>query len=135
MNKIILLAIILCATIGFQSSNAEQPDQHSGRIFAAVLLVRGSVSGGNIGSYGVYVRNEGDTTWKKVTRSNLISFGLGYSEHGASRRYYVAGGNGVHRSTDGGNTWRVLTTWTTEEILGVVPDPVDSAVMYAGTPL
>jgi photosystem II stability/assembly factor-like uncharacterized protein len=51
------------------------------------------------------------------------------------RRHYLAAGNGLHRSTDGGKTWRILTSWTTEEILCVVPDPVDPSVLYVGTPL
>lgn len=103
-------------------------------MFAAVLLIRGTAVGGNIGAYGVYVRNAGDTNWAKITRSNVISFGLGLFEKGATRRHYLAAGNGLHRSTDGGRTWRILTSWTTEEILCVVPDPVDSAMIYLATP-
>lgn len=103
------------------------------RIFAAVLLHRGTAVGKNAGAFGVFVRS-GDTTWTKVTLSNIISFGLGYYGRGVTHRYYLAGGNGVHRSTDGGNTWRTLTGWRTEEILCVVPDPVDSAIIYAATP-
>jgi photosystem II stability/assembly factor-like uncharacterized protein len=103
------------------------------RTFAAVLLNRGTAVGKNAGSYGVYVRS-GDTTWTKITLSNIISFGLGFFGNGSTQRYYLAGGNGVHRSTDGGRTWRILTSWRTEEILCVVPDPVDSAVIYAATP-
>ena len=103
------------------------------RTFAAVLLHRGTAVGKNAGAYGIYVRS-GDTTWTKITLSNIISFGLGYYGRGSSQRYYLAGGNGVHRSTDGGSTWRTLTGWRTEEILCVVPDPVDSAVIYAATP-
>lgn len=103
-------------------------------MFAAVLLNRGTVAGGNVGAYGVYIRDGNDSTWTKATKSNLISFGLGFFERGATRRYYVAGGNGLHRSTDGGKTWRVLTNHMTEEILGVVPDPADSALIYVATP-
>ena len=123
------LAVVFSETI-----NAQQSDKTSRRVFAAVLLIRGTVAGGNIGAYGVYVREGNDSTWTKVTRSNVISFGLGYFERGMTERYYLAGGNGLHRSTDGGNTWRVLTSWTTEEILGVVPDPADAAVIYLATP-
>ena len=103
-------------------------------MFAAVYLVRGSVSGGNVGSYGVYVRNGTDSTWTKITRSNLITYGLALYRHGPTTRYYVAGGNGLHRSTDGGKSWKILTSWQTEEILCAVPDPVDSALIYVGTP-
>ena len=111
------------------------PDRGGGgRLFAAVFIVRGSVSGNALGGYGVYVKSEGDTGWTRVTKSNTLAFGLALFDNGRTRRYYLAAGNGVHRSTDGGVSWRILTSWRTEEILSVVPDPVDSAVLYAATP-
>ncbi len=128
------LIMTVCSAISAGLAfGGELPDPASRRTFAAVLLHRGTVAGSNAGSYGVYVRS-GDTTWTKLTLSNIISFGLGYYGSGATHRYYLAGGNGVHRSTDGGRTWRVLTSWRTEEILCIVPDPADSAVIYAATP-
>ena len=129
-----VMAMLVCVLVCGQTIAAQQPDTAPGRIFAAVLLVRGTVAGGNIGAYGVYVRESKDTTWTKATKSNVISFGLGFFERGATRRYYLAAGNGLHRSTDGGKTWRALTSRTTEEILGVVPDPEDSAMIYLATP-
>jgi photosystem II stability/assembly factor-like uncharacterized protein len=105
------------------------------RLFAAVFIVRGSVAGSSAGGYGVYVRGECDTIWTHITGSSTLAFGLGYFDNGHTRRYYLAGGDGVRRSTDGGKSWRILTSWRTEEILCVVPDPVDSSVIYAATPL
>ena len=124
----LLLAALSIA--GITNARPEEP----WRMFAAVYLVRGSVSGGNVGSYGVFVRNGTDSTWTKITRSNMIAYGLALYRHGPTTRYYIAGGNGLHRSTDGGKTWKILTSWRTEEILCAVPDPVDSAVIYVGTP-
>ena len=109
-------------------------DTAGSRLFAAVFIVRGSVSGSATGGYGVYVRGERDTDWTRISRSSMLTFGLALFDNGRTRRYYVAAGNGVHRSTDGGVTWRILTSWRTEEILCVVPDPVDSSVIYAATP-
>jgi hypothetical protein len=104
------------------------------RLYAAVFLVRGSVAGSNLGSYGGFVRDGHDTAWTKLNRSNAICFGLGYTRHGPQGQLYLAGGNGVHRSTDLGLTWKVLTGWRTEEILAVVPDPDDSMRIFAATP-
>ncbi len=134
MIRRITSLVALCSLVCLYCARAgETSVPRPRRTFAAVLLNRGTAVGKNAGSYGVYVRS-GDTTWTKVTLSNIISFGLGYYEHGSTQRYYLAGGNGVHRSTDRGRTWRLLTSWRTEEILCVVPDPVDSAVIYAATP-
>lgn len=104
------------------------------RLFASVFIVRGFVSGGQTGEFGAFVRNGEDTTYRLLNPSSVITFGLGYFERGSTRRHYIAGGNGVHRSTDGGKTWRILTSWTTMEILSILPDPVDSARLYAATP-
>ncbi|HTR98255.1 MAG TPA: hypothetical protein VML00_00815 [Bacteroidota bacterium] len=101
------------------------------RLWAAVLIVRGSVTGSGA-TWGVYTKGERDTAFTR--RLGALSFGLALYDNGRTRRYYVAGGNGVIRSTDGGNHWRILTSWRTEEILCVVPDPVDSAVIYVATP-
>ncbi len=104
------------------------------RLFVSVFIVRGAVSGSFTGEFGAFVRNGKDTTYTLLNPSSVITFGLGYFEHGSTRRYYIAGGNGVHRSTDGGKHWRILTSWETMEILSVLPDPVDSATIYAATP-
>jgi photosystem II stability/assembly factor-like uncharacterized protein len=99
-----------------------------------VFIVRGSVSGSHTGQFGAFVRNGEDSTYALLNPSNVITFGLGYFERGSTRRYYIAGGNGVHRSTDGGKRWRILTSWQTMEILSLLPDPVDSSIIYAATP-
>ena len=101
------------------------------RLWAAVLIVRGSVTGSGA-TWGVYTKGERDTGYTR--RVGALSFGLALFDNGRTRRYYIAGGNGVLRSTDGGNHWRILTSWRTEEILCVIPDPVDSAVIYVATP-
>ena len=110
------------------------PDTTGPRLFAGAFIVRGSVSGNATGGYGVYVRGDRDTGWTRISRSYTLTFGIALFDNGRTRRYYIAAGNGVHRSTDGGVTWKILTSWRTEEILGVVPDPVDSSVVYAATP-
>jgi photosystem II stability/assembly factor-like uncharacterized protein len=112
----------------------QAPEPEPGRLFAAVFIVRGSVSGNAVAGFGLYVRGPRDTGWTRISKSYTLAFGLALFDNGRTRRYYLAAGNGVHRSTDGGSTWKILTSWRTEEILGVVPDPVDSAVVYAATP-
>jgi photosystem II stability/assembly factor-like uncharacterized protein len=101
-------------------------------LYAAVFSVRGSVSGRSTGGFGVFVRE--DIGWRQITLSNVFTFGLGFFENAGIRRHYIAGGNGLHRSTDGGDSWRILTSWETMEVLSVVPHPVDSAVIYIATP-
>ena len=134
--------IAISALIALASAHIPEPSSGGGHqrssgegasLYAAVFSVRGSVSGMSTGGFGVFVREDGNL-WRQVTLSNVFTFGLGFFEAGKSRRYYIAGGNGLHRSTDGGNSWRILTSWKTMEVLSVVPHPVDSATIYIATP-
>ncbi len=127
----LLLVLLLANLSAVRGSGMDTGEM---RVFAAVFSVRGSVSGSSSGSFGVFVRQSGDTTWRMVTKSNVFTFGLGRFAHGGSSRLYIAAGNGVHRSSDDGRSWRITTSWKTMEILSVVPDPVDSATVYAATP-
>lgn len=111
-----------------------QGNEEQKRFYAVVFLNRGHVSGGVSSNIGVFRRRPGDTLWTNIYRPNLFAFSIKLWEGEAAKRYYVAGGNGLHRSTDGGRTWSVLTDWRIEEVLSVAMDPIDSAVLYIGTP-
>jgi hypothetical protein len=103
------------------------------RVYATVFLVRGSVVGSKTGHFGPFLRLK-DTLWQRLSLSDLYSFRFGRFANGNTDRLYLAAGNGLHRSTDGGATWRILTGWQSMEVLSVLPDPVDSALIYAATP-
>jgi photosystem II stability/assembly factor-like uncharacterized protein len=130
--RLVLPGVIL--QMNLSAAHVSGMDSGDMRVFAAVYSVQGSVSGSSAGRFGVFVSETGDTTWRMVTKSNVFTFGLGRFAHGGSVRLYIAAGNGVHRSTDDGRSWRITTSWETMEILSVVPDPVDSATVYAATP-
>jgi len=111
------------------------PETSEGKTtYAVVFLNRGHVTGGTQSNVGLFKRLSGDTVWTNIYRRNLLSFGMGIWEGTSGTRYYIAAGNGLHRSVDGTTSWRVLTDWHTEEILSVAPDPIDSAVIYVSTP-
>ena len=52
----------------------------------------------------------------------------------AGERLYLAAGNGLHRSSDSGRSWKIITSWETMEIMHALADPGDSARLYVGTP-
>jgi photosystem II stability/assembly factor-like uncharacterized protein len=127
--------LYVLAFVGMVHGTGHAGNPVDGRLYAAAFLVRGSVSGHSTGEFGVFVHTAGtDTGWTRVTRSNLFTFGLGFYERNTTRRYYIAAGNGLHRSYDGLTGWKILTSWKTMEILSVVPDPVDSLLIYVSTP-
>jgi photosystem II stability/assembly factor-like uncharacterized protein len=109
--------------------------RQSEKVFAAVLFNDNTKNVAGAERFvGAFARDEGAATWQCISNTNLFTFGLGFSQHGATKRYYIAGGNGLHRSADGGKTWKVLTGWETMEVLSVAVDPYDSTVIYIATP-
>ncbi|MBI3110649.1 MAG: hypothetical protein HYZ01_03650 [Ignavibacteriales bacterium] len=102
-------------------------------LYAAVYINKGSTSVGSLSSIGLFRRYEGDTAWVNL-RPNTITPGMGFTSFGDRHQLYLAGGNGLHRSTDEGRTWRVLTGWRTKEVLSVALDPADSLRLYISTP-
>ena len=47
--------------------------------------------------------------------------------------FYLACGNGVQKSEDGGRTWKITTGWNITECLKTVIDPENSKIVYAAT--
>ncbi len=84
-------------------------------------------------SVGLFIRTS-VSDWRNLHHPNVFSYGLGYYNRDTIFRMYLAGGNGLHRSSDGGKTWKVLTGWSTEDILSVAPHPDNPAVVYISTP-
>jgi photosystem II stability/assembly factor-like uncharacterized protein len=110
------------------------PGDGNGTYYAAVFLNRGHVSGGGASNIGLFRRVDDDTIWNNMYHKNLFLFGLGQWKSATSTRSYLAAGNGLHRSVDGGKSWRVLTDWQTMEALSVALDPADSSLIYIATP-
>ncbi len=134
----IVITIVTCVVWFGQSalSQAAIPAlQSSGlKVFAAVLSGQVNNSVGLKRTVGAHVRAEGDTAWTVVPNSNTLSFGVGFSQLNGSRRYYVCGGNGLFRTENDGASWRMLTNWTTMEVLAVAVDPVNPMIIYISTP-
>jgi photosystem II stability/assembly factor-like uncharacterized protein len=130
----VMLLALLMGVVFSAFRPAPQEKSEGKTYYAAVFLNRGHVTGGTQSNVGLFKRAAGDTIWTNIYRRNLLTFGLGIWDGKSGRRYYIAAGNGLHRSVDGTKSWRVLTDWHTEEILSVAPDPIDSSIIYVSTP-
>jgi photosystem II stability/assembly factor-like uncharacterized protein len=47
---------------------------------------------------------------------------------------YLAAGNGVLKTTDGGKTWRIMTDWRITEVMNIAIHPEDKNIIYIATP-
>jgi photosystem II stability/assembly factor-like uncharacterized protein len=80
---------------------------------------------------GLFVSTDGGTTWThKGWRNYIRTF---YAEEGSDGTLWSACGNGVLRSTDRGNAWRITTGWQITEVLKIKVDALKPAVAYAAT--
>ncbi len=124
----------LILILGFWAT-AGLAQEVSQKIYAAVLFnnSKSNVTGGDR-YVGVFAREKGETEWRNFSNTNLFAFGLYFARYGVTERYYIAGGNGLHRSADGGKTWKILTGWETLEVLSVALDPVVAQIIYIATP-
>lgn len=96
-------------------------------LHAAVLESRGYVVGEANAASGLYVR--AGAGWEHHGWLNVRGFGVAASP----RAIFLACGNGVLRSRDGGASWRVTTDWRVTEVLDVALDPHVPDRLWAAT--
>jgi photosystem II stability/assembly factor-like uncharacterized protein len=122
-----LLAVLIPLRLAGQSSAAPPT------IFAPVLATRLFVVGAANPRTGVFLQQPSDDTlWGHTGSTTIRAFGFALGPRSGGRVRYIAAGNGVHLSRDGGRTWK--TGWEITEVMCVVPDPSDTNVVYCTTP-
>ena len=103
---------------------------HGQSVYAAVLETRNYIVGEANAASGLYRRTAAG--WTHAGWKNLRCAGLTLSQRD-SDTLFLASGNGVLRSRDGGGTWRVTTDWRVAEVLDVVLDPFAPSTVYAAS--
>lgn len=131
-RSVVLLCSILVSGANRAGTISDTSTSLEPGIYAAVLFGGKSTGGASNSAAGLFSRIASDTVWTHHYRPNLFTFGMAYQR--SSGRWYIAGGNGLHRSTDRGRSWRVLTGWQTEEVLSVVVDSHDQKTIFISTP-
>src|SRR5690606_10060682 len=98
---------------------------------AAVLETRNYIVGAANAASGFYQR-DADGAWTHAGWQNARCSGLGLDPRDRNT-VFLACGNGVFRSRDGGASWRVTTGWRVTEVLDVALDPFTAGSVYAAT--
>ncbi len=123
----------LVLPILFMASVAQSLAQES-TVYASVVVKRGFVVGTANPQTGLfYQRPSDDTTWQHTGSNNIRAFGLAVHASARGQLIYIASGNGVHKTADGGKTWKITTGWEITEALWVSIDPRDSQTVYTAT--
>jgi photosystem II stability/assembly factor-like uncharacterized protein len=104
-------------------------------VYASVLSTKLFVVGAANPETGLYIQQPSeDTVWHHLGAKNIREFGVAVHAPSNGQIICLASGNGVHRSTDGGKTWKITTGWQITEVLCVVMDRRDPNIMFCGTP-
>jgi photosystem II stability/assembly factor-like uncharacterized protein len=98
---------------------------NSSILYASVSTVFGKPS-------GLFKSTSGGKKWIATDLSNVTIQSVAFDPLNQSRVY--AGGGGLFKSDDHGETWKAVKTRTTlPPILQLIVDPVDSSTVYANT--
>jgi photosystem II stability/assembly factor-like uncharacterized protein len=103
-------------------------------VYASVLSSKAFVVGAANPNTGLHFQRAGDdTTWQHTGAMRIRAFGMAADVSSKGQTLYIASGNGLHKTSDGGKTWRITTGWEITEVLGVSPDPRNSNIVYIAT--
>jgi len=103
-------------------------------VYATVIATKLFVVGAANPQVGLFYQGTADdTVWQHLGPNNVRASGMAVAPSTKRNTLYIAAGNGLHKSTDGGKSWRVTTGWEITEVLWASPDPRDSNVVYIAT--
>jgi hypothetical protein len=98
--------------------------RQSGKICVAVLFnsTKSNVAGGDR-YVGAFMREKNETEWRSISNTNLFAFGVSFSKHGTTERYYIAGAMACIAPQMAAKRGE-FSDWQTMEILSVAPIPL-----------
>ncbi len=103
-------------------------------VYATVVATRGFIVGAKNPETGLFSqRPSDDTTWQHTGSKNTRAFGFAVHTPARGQLIYIAAGNGLHKTADGGKNWKITTGWEITEALWVSIDPKDPQTVYTAT--
>jgi len=104
-------------------------------VYVSVLSTKLFVVGAANPETGVfYKKTTDDTVWQHTGPKNIRDFGLAVHTPSRGQLICIAAGNGLHKTTDGGKTWKTTTGWQITEVLSVAIDKANPHFILCTTP-
>jgi photosystem II stability/assembly factor-like uncharacterized protein len=91
---------------------------------------KNNMAGSSLGS-GLWQSDDTGRTWKQLGWKHIKAFSMAHDSLG--RVLYLAAGNGVLKSTDFGDSWKVLTDWRVAEVMDLLIHPAKPNLIIAAT--
>jgi photosystem II stability/assembly factor-like uncharacterized protein len=104
-------------------------------VYVSVLSTKVFVVGAANPETGVFFKKTtDDTAWQHMGPKNIRDFGIAVHTPSRGQLICIAAGNGVHKTTDGGRTWKITTGWQVAEVLGAAIDKANPDRIFCATP-
>ncbi len=127
---IIILIHLIAFVTGVAFAQKNEPTVYASVLSSGLFIVGAANS--NTGLF--YQRMDEDTVWHHTGATRIRAFGMATVQASKGKRLYIASGNGVHKTTDAGESWRITTDWRTAEIMCLAIDPKNENILFASTP-
>ena len=103
-----------------------------GELFAAMIMTREQQASSVPTDSGILLRDPESQKWRRLGPAiQMISSAV--SDPSNPQTLFLACGNGIVRSRDGGSSWRLVTGWRESDVLQIAIDPSDGNKVYAAT--
>lgn len=127
-----MMVAMFVLTLGEYVASQEIKSKES-TVFATVISTKLFIVGAANPQTGLFYQNpDEDTVWHHTGAPNIRANGMAYDPEN-EKTFYIASGNGLHKTTDGGRSWKITTGWEITEILWVSVDPGNTSTVYIGT--
>lgn len=122
--SVLLLAIGLGAALAYAEARP--------RLSAALIMTAGQKNSSLPTDAGLFIHDGSAVGWQRFGPKIQFINSMEVSPLDPAR-VFLACGNGVARTRDGGASWKLVTGWRESDIMDLAIDPVDDATIYAAT--
>ena len=130
-NAALVLFALLIIPIALQMAQAQPSGQ---TLYGCVINNKTFVVGADNPRTGLFYTSNDGKDWHHVGWTNGRPFGMTIDTSTHPSTIYLAEGNGVHKSFDGGKTWAIKTGWEITEVQKITIDPKNHDILYIATP-
>ena len=126
MKGTIIGYFTLSLAIGLATTVAAEEER---TLFIAFAMTKAQEASSIPTDSGIYLRNEERHSWGRIgpVIQSMNSLAVDPS---APTTMFMACGNGIVRSKDGGETWRMVTGWRESDFLKIAIDPENGDNIY-----